>query len=91
MMFDFLQIETKQPQIIFGGRKNKSIGYLPASARNEDDFQFIVEHLPERYLRIFRDKPYCDFNWSAPLRRQTRLADKAASAIGELSLARLPF
>jgi hypothetical protein len=90
-MFNFLEIETRQPQIIFGGRKNKSIGYLPAAARNEDDLQFILDHLPERYLRIFRDKPYRDFSWSALLQRQRGLADKATSAIGELSLARLPF
>jgi hypothetical protein len=90
-MFDFLQIETKHPEIIFGGRKNKSIGYLPASAVKEDDLQFVLEHLPECYLTIFRNKPYCDFSWSTCLRRQPKLAEKAPPAAGELSLARLPF
>lgn len=90
-MFDFLGIETRQPQIIFGGRKNKSIGYLPASAANENDLQFVLEHLPERYLRIFQNRPYCDFSWSAPLRRQPGMAVRTTPAVGELSLARLPF
>jgi hypothetical protein len=84
-MFDFLQVKTKQPQIIFGGRKNKSIGYLPSTG-NEDDLQFVLEHLPERYLRIFRDKPYTDFSWSEFLRRQPKLTDKATSAIANCRL-----
>ena len=90
-MFDFLQIETKRPQIIFGGRKNKSIGYLPAPAGNEDDLQYILEYLPERYLRIFQSKPYCDFSWGTGLRRHPKIAEKEPPAAGELSLARLPF
>lgn len=90
-MFDFLQIETKQQQIIFGGRKNKSIGYLPAAAGNEGDLQFVLEHLPERYLRIFQGKPYCNFSWSTSLCRQPKLADRAFADAGELSLAHPPF
>jgi hypothetical protein len=90
-MFDFLGIETKQPEIIFGGRKNKSIGYLPAPSGNEDDLQFILEHLPERYLRIFQKKPYCDFRWSTCLKSPHQPATKLSSATGELSLARLTF
>jgi hypothetical protein len=89
-MFDFLGVETKQPQIIFGGRKNKSIGYSAATLQNESDLRFILERLPERYLKIFRDKPYCDFNWSGPL-NQPRLVAQPSPAIKELSLARVPF
>jgi hypothetical protein len=89
-MFDFLQIGTKQPQIIFGGRKNKSIGYLP-SAGNEESLQFVLKRLPARYLKIFQDKPYCDFPWSACLKNPYQPVAQSSSAIGELSLARLPF
>lgn len=63
-MFDFLGVQTKQPQILFGGRKNKSWGYsIMPSSWNENEFQFILERLPERYLEIFRRQPYCDLEW----------------------------
>ena len=64
-MFDFFQVTTKQPQIIFGGRKNKSLGYFMAPAQKENESQFILARLPDRYLHIFRNKPYCDFQWAA--------------------------
>lgn len=90
-MFDFLGVKTKQPQIVFGGRKNKSIGYAESPQQHEAELQTVLERLPERYLKIFRDKPYCDFEWSALLTRPQRLAAKSSSAMGELSLARAPF
>ncbi len=89
-MFDFLQVETTKPKIIFGGRKNKSIGYLSTTG-NEESLQFILKRLPERYLRIFQDKPYCDFQWSACLKSPHQPAAHSSSAIGELPLARVPF
>lgn len=68
-MFDFLGIERKQPQIRFGGRKNKSIGYsAAAAARHEEELQFVLQHLPERYLAIFQRKPYMQCDWSALFR-----------------------
>jgi hypothetical protein len=90
-MFDFLGLKTKQPEILFGGRKNKSIGYSVRNARQEDELQWVLERLPERYLKIFREKPYCDFNWSALLRSSRRPEVRTWSAAGELSLARAPF
>jgi hypothetical protein len=64
-MFDFLGVPTGQPEIVFGGRKNKSIGYSMAPAQKESEFRFVVERLPENYLQIFRSKPYCHFHWAA--------------------------
>lgn len=64
-MFSFLDVQTKQPEILFGGRKNKSIGYFMAPAQKESESRFVMERLPERYLHIFRNKPYCDFHWAA--------------------------
>ncbi|HTR42494.1 MAG TPA: hypothetical protein VMH87_12850 [Pseudomonadales bacterium] len=88
-MFDFLRIETKQKEIVFGGRKNKSIGYLPTTG-SEADLQFVLQRLPERYLRIFQHKPYSDFSWGTLLQFKPKPVEPA-SAISELSLARLPF
>ena len=90
-MFDFLGLKTKQPQILFGGRKNKSIGYSVRNARHEDELQLVLERLPERYLKIFGEKPYCDYNWSASLKSSRRPDAKTWPAMGELSLARVPI
>jgi hypothetical protein len=64
-MFDFLGVQTKQQEIVFGGRKNRSIGYFMAPAGKDSESEFVLQRLPERYLQIFRKKPYCDFHWSA--------------------------
>ncbi len=90
-MFDFLEIQTKQEQILFGGRKNKSIGYMPAPGHQEKEFQFVLERLPERYLEIFKNKPYCDFRWSALLQTSSRKNGKSPFNDEELLLARAPF
>lgn len=65
-LFDFLEIATKQPEIIFGGRKNKSIGYSPEmGAQHEKEFALVVRQLPKRFLEIFQHEPYsnCDWIW----------------------------
>ena len=65
-MFNFLGVKTGSPEIVFGGRKNKSIGYSMAPALRDNESQFVLERLPNRYLQIFRKKPYRDLRW-APL------------------------
>jgi hypothetical protein len=65
-LFEFFGIATKQKEIIFGGRKNKSIGYsAEMAAQHEREFQTIVQQLPKRYLEIFQREPYssCDWIW----------------------------
>lgn len=64
-MFHFLGIETKHPGIVFGGRKNKSIGYSASRAQHEDEFQFILARLPANCLEIFNHKPYTNFPWNS--------------------------
>lgn len=92
-MFNFLGIGTVRPQIIFGGRKNKSIGYSGSANGHEDDLQFVLEQLPGHYLDIFNIKPYSDFAWSELLkRRPQRVARREAARIcGQLPLARASF
>lgn len=63
-MFEFLEIPTLQPKIIFGGRKNKSIGYFMAPERRDSESKFVLEQMPQGYLEIFRRPPYCNFHWS---------------------------
>jgi hypothetical protein len=63
-MFDFLGVQTRDREIVFGGRKNKSIGYFMAPALKDKESQFVVERLPESYLQIFRKKPYSELPWA---------------------------
>jgi hypothetical protein len=93
-MFDFLGVQTKQSQIAFGGRKNKSLGYFaPSIERNGEELQFILEHLPDGYLKIFEHKPYSDFNWSSRLKKTVSpQPEMVISAVNqELPLARVSF
>ncbi|HEV2452668.1 MAG TPA: hypothetical protein VGY98_00305 [Verrucomicrobiae bacterium] len=64
-MFDFLGVPTMNREIAFGGRKNKSIGYFMAPAQKDNEARSILGRLPQQYLHIFRNKPYCDYHWSA--------------------------
>ncbi len=64
-MFEFFHIGTKQREIIFGGRKNKSIGYSAAMAEQyEKEFEAVLRSLPKRYLQIFQREPYSSHDWS---------------------------
>lgn len=66
-MFDFLGVQTMGREIVFGGRKNKSIGYFMSPASTDNESQFVLERLPESYLHIFRKKPYSDLHWASRL------------------------
>ncbi|HEX3624451.1 MAG TPA: hypothetical protein VH280_03400 [Verrucomicrobiae bacterium] len=70
-MFDFLEVPTHQPEIAFGGRKNKSIGYSMAPAQKDNECRSVLERLPGRYLQIFRHKPYNDFRWAGLFNEQS--------------------
>jgi hypothetical protein len=64
-MFDFLDVPTRQGEIIFGGRKNQSLGYSDrVTADNERECAAVLEKLPVRYLEIFQREPYVNFRWS---------------------------
>ena len=62
-MFEFFELELKQPNIVLRGRKNK--GAKPTIITDEDRKQLeeVVSKLPGNYLEIFQNKPYTDFEW----------------------------
>ncbi|HEU6448606.1 MAG TPA: hypothetical protein VFV23_09245 [Verrucomicrobiae bacterium] len=63
-MFDFFGIHMRHPEIIFGNRKNKSIGYsAEQAAQHEMEFREVVRQLPEPYLEIFQRAPYINCDW----------------------------
>ena len=63
-MFEFFGLETKTDKINFKGRKNK--GKNPTIVKDEDKkyLQEIVDKLPSKYLQIFENKPYKNYEWS---------------------------
>ncbi|MGH7953220.1 MAG: hypothetical protein ACREFE_15070, partial [Limisphaerales bacterium] len=68
-LFDFLRVEIRQNEIIFGGRKNKSIGYSNASIlETEKECAFVLEQLPASYLKIFQREPYANCDWNFRIR-----------------------
>lgn len=76
-MFEFFDIGTKQSEIMFGGRKNKSIGYSVAMAEQyEKEFEAVLRSLPKRYLQIFQREPYSSQEWSQRFTRhlETKVA-----------------
>lgn len=63
-MFEFFELELKQEDISLRGRKNKGIK-KPTIITDEDRKQLeeIVAKIPSRYLKIFQERPYVDFEW----------------------------
>lgn len=63
-MFNFFNLELKQKNISFSGRKNKGIKPTIISEIEKIQLKEIVNKLPSKYLQIFNQKPYTDFDWS---------------------------
>ncbi len=64
-MFDFFGVGMKGTEIVFGGRKNKSIGYSAALAEQyENESETVLRQMPNRYLQIFRHEPYAACGWN---------------------------
>ncbi|HEY1789116.1 MAG TPA: hypothetical protein VGJ73_13225 [Verrucomicrobiae bacterium] len=87
-MFDLLGVETNRPEIVFGGRKNKSIGYFMAPASTDRESQFVLERLPKSYLQIFRRRPYSDLPWASLFNSQSNGSVNRASEPENCSLPR---
>jgi hypothetical protein len=85
-LFSFLEVPTKQAEIVFGGRKNKSIGYFMAPALKDNETQFVLERLPERYLQIFGKKPYNDLHWASLFNNRGNRSANSPSAPRNCSL-----
>ncbi len=65
-MFSFFNLKTKI-NIDFKGEKNK--GVKPTIIESEDIRQLkeIVNNIPDRYLKIFKNKPYTEYKWNKML------------------------
>jgi hypothetical protein len=62
-MFTFLDLQLKQEDIVFRGRKNKNIRPTVISKDEKNKLEEIITKIDDRYLKIFRSKPYTQFEW----------------------------
>jgi hypothetical protein len=63
-MFDFFGLKMKYEKVSFEGRKNKGKKKTIVTDSEINHFNEIISMLPDRYLNIFNNKPYIDFDWS---------------------------
>jgi hypothetical protein len=69
-MLEFLGLTPAHPNILMGGRTNKSWGRTTViTAEDEQACEEVLRQLPARYLEIFGREPYATQRWSARLRR----------------------
>ena len=62
-MFNFFNLEMKNKEITFKGRKNKGRKKTIVTEKEISYFNEIISKLPDKYIRIFKNKPYIDFDW----------------------------
>jgi hypothetical protein len=68
-MFDFFGLQTRHPQIVFGGRRNVSLGYATTiDPKDQREFEEVLVGLPSAYLDIFQREPYTRFEWNERFR-----------------------
>lgn len=66
-MFKFFDLELKNDEISFRGRKNKGGKKTVVIEKDKKLLDEIVTNLPGKYLKIFQNKPYVDFEWGKML------------------------
>jgi len=62
-MFKFLGLELNQDEICFKGKKNSNPVQTIVSDQDQEYLREVISKLPDSYLKIFREKPYLDFEW----------------------------
>lgn len=62
-MFKFLGLELIQKNIQFRGRKNRNIKPTVIMDNEKDQLKEIVSRIDDHYLKIFKNKPYTNFEW----------------------------
>jgi hypothetical protein len=78
-MFDFLGLATRQPGVLMGRPRNKSLGPKTAvSPEDERQSEAVLAQLPARYLEIFQREPYSRYHWSRRFQQRLSLEARAA-------------
>lgn len=70
-MFNFFELKLKRDNIVVKGKKNK-IRIIPTvvSDKDKEEFQQVVNALPDKYLKIFQEEPYTRFEWVDLLKKK---------------------
>jgi hypothetical protein len=68
-LFDFMEVELKNENIIIRGKKNKNKVPTAITEEEKRQFQEAINLLSDKYLKIFREKPYKNFEWTNLLRK----------------------
>ena len=63
-MFKFFGLEMKNDNITFKGRKNKGRKKTVIKEKEMIQFKEVISKLPDKYLKIFKNKPYVNFEWN---------------------------
>ena len=81
-LFNYFGLVTRYEQIVFGGRKNKSIGRRKTTITETDqrECDVVLEQMPSDYLRIFEHEPYARCPWAGRFHRPARSESVAPAA-----------
>lgn len=69
-LFLFQGLKSRTVTPIIRGSKNRTPGQATTVGSAEEvEVREVIQQIPEKYLRIFRDKPYSDFEWVSWLQK----------------------
>ncbi len=69
-LFRFLELEPRTRTPIIAGFHNRTpLRKTVVGRAEQDECREVIQQIPERFLRIFRDVPYSSFEWTRWLRK----------------------
>ncbi len=69
-LFRFLGLESRTRKPIIAGFQNRTPGRATTiGTAEEEECRDVIQRIPERFLRIFRNVPYSSFEWTRWLRK----------------------
>jgi hypothetical protein len=70
-LLEFLELPLRSEMLQLKGSKNQTPGVkTEISSRDRGEFAEVIQLLPESYLEIFRQPPYCEWEWAQSLFRK---------------------
>jgi hypothetical protein len=69
-LLQFLELEPRRSTPVIVGYRNRTPARRTVvGAMEKDECREVIERIPDRFLRIFRDIPYSSFEWTRWLRK----------------------
>ena len=69
-MYNFFGLKTKRDDILIKGKQNKIRIPTVVSDKDKEEFQKVINALPDKYLKIFQKEPYTRFEWTDSLKKK---------------------